>query len=52
LVLAKVRERLAGSKRAAEKRDTERFIVKKINRRVLKNSIRLQLEKTLQLQKT
>jgi uncharacterized FlaG/YvyC family protein len=31
LVAAKVRERLAGSKRAARKIDTERFIVKKLN---------------------
>jgi hypothetical protein len=31
LVVAKVRERLAASKRAAQKVDTERFIVKKLN---------------------
>jgi hypothetical protein len=31
LVVAKVRERLAVSKRAVEKRDTERFNVKKLN---------------------
>jgi hypothetical protein len=48
-----VRERLAVSKRAARKIDTERFNVKKLKTRVmLKNSIRLQSETSLQLSKT
>jgi hypothetical protein len=33
------------SKRAAQKIDTERFNVKKLNERKLKNSIRLQSQK-------
>jgi hypothetical protein len=54
LVVAKVRERLAVSKRAAQKIDTERFNLKKLTRGggVLKNSIRLQSETCLQLWKT
>jgi hypothetical protein len=36
LVVAKVRERLAVSKRAVQKIDTERFIVKKLNERDVK----------------
>jgi hypothetical protein len=36
LVVAKVRERLAVSKRAAQKVDTERFYVKKLNERDVK----------------
>jgi hypothetical protein len=41
LVVAKVRERLAASKQAAEKIDTETFNVKKLNEGDVKNSIRL-----------
>jgi hypothetical protein len=54
LVVAKVRERLAVSKRAAQKIDTERFNVKKLNGvgGMLKNSIRLQSETCFQLWKT
>jgi glycine betaine/choline ABC-type transport system substrate-binding protein len=36
LVIAKVRDRLALSKRAAQKTDTERFNVKKLNERDVK----------------
>jgi hypothetical protein len=42
LVVAKVKERLVVSKRGAQKRDTERFNVKKLNEGMLKNSIGLQ----------
>jgi hypothetical protein len=54
LVVAKVRERLAVSKRAAQKMETERFNVKQLNEGGggLKNSVRLQLETSLQLYKT
>jgi hypothetical protein len=53
LVLAKVRERLAVSKRAALKIDTERCNVNKLNERgMLKNRIVLQSETNLQLCKT
>jgi hypothetical protein len=52
LVIAKVRERLAVSKRTAQKIDTDRFSVKKLTRGLLKNSIRLQSETSLQLQNT
>jgi hypothetical protein len=52
LVVAKVRERLAVSKRPAQKIDMERFNVKKLTRGILKNSIRLQSEASLQLWKT
>jgi hypothetical protein len=52
LVVKKVSERLAASKRAAQKIDTERFDVKKLNEGILKNSIRLQSETSLQLWKT
>jgi hypothetical protein len=47
LILAKVRERLAVSKGAAQKVDTDRFNLKK-----LKHSIRLQPETSLLLLKT
>jgi hypothetical protein len=52
LVVAKVRERLAVSKRGAQKIDTERFNVKKLKEEMLENSIRLHSEKNLQLLKT
>jgi hypothetical protein len=52
LVVAKVRERLAVSKQAAQKIDTERFIIKKLDEGKLMNSIRLQSETSLQLWKT
>jgi hypothetical protein len=42
LVVAKVSERLAWSKPAAKKIDTERLNVKKLNEGMLKNTIRLQ----------
>jgi hypothetical protein len=49
LVAAKVKERLAVSKRAARKVDTYRFNFKKFNEGKLKNDIRLQSEISLQL---
>jgi hypothetical protein len=51
LVVAKVRDRLAVSKRAARKVDTERFNVKKLNEGDV-NSIRLQSQASFQLWKT
>jgi hypothetical protein len=51
LVVAKVKERLAVSKRAAQKIDAERFDVKKLNKGDV-NSIRLQSETSLQFWKT
>jgi hypothetical protein len=52
LVVGKMRERLAVNKRAAQKVGTERFNVKKLEEGDVKNSIRLQSEKSLQLWKT
>jgi hypothetical protein len=52
LVAAEVRERLAVSKRAAQKIDAERFNLKKLMRGMIKNSIGLQPETSLQLWKT
>jgi hypothetical protein len=52
LVAAKVRERLAVSKRAAQKMDIKRFNHKKINEGKLKNSTGLQQQTSLQLWKT
>jgi hypothetical protein len=49
LVVAKVKERLAMSKRTAQKIDMERFNVKKLKEGMLKNRIRLQSETSLQL---
>jgi hypothetical protein len=49
LVVAKVRERLAVSKQGAQKIDTERLNVEKLNEGMLKNSIRLQSETSLKL---
>jgi hypothetical protein len=51
LVVAKVWERLAVSKRAALKIDTERISIKKLNKGNV-NSIRLQPETSFQLWKT
>jgi hypothetical protein len=48
-VVAEVRERLAVSKRAAQKTVMERFNLKKLNEQKLKNSIRLQSQKRLKL---
>jgi hypothetical protein len=52
LVVAKVRERLAVSKRMVKKMDIERFNLKKLNGRRLKNTITLQSKTGLQLWKT
>jgi hypothetical protein len=49
LVVAKVRERLAVSKRAAQKIDAERLISRCYTRGMLKNSIKLQPEKVAAL---
>jgi hypothetical protein len=51
LVVAKVRERLAVSKRAAQKVDKERLCVKKLDEVDVKKSIKLQSETRLQLWK-
>jgi uncharacterized FlaG/YvyC family protein len=45
LVVAKVRERLAVSKRAAEKIDMERFIVKKLNEGDVKEQYQVTIRK-------
>jgi hypothetical protein len=52
LLVAKVRERLAVSKRGARKIDMERFNVKKLNEEMAEKSIRLQSGESLQLWKT
>jgi hypothetical protein len=52
MVVAKVRERLAVSKQAAQKVDMERFNLKKLSEGKLKNSIRLQSQTSLQHWKT
>jgi hypothetical protein len=52
LVVAKVRERLAVSKRMVKKMDIERFNLYKLNGRRLKNTITLQSKTGLQLWKT
>jgi hypothetical protein len=49
LVVAKVKERLAMSKRPVKKMDMGRFSPKKLLREKLKNSIRLQSKTSLQL---
>jgi hypothetical protein len=49
LVVAKVRERLAVSKRMVKKMDVERFNQKQLNGRKLENSIRSQPTISLQL---
>jgi hypothetical protein len=46
-VVAKVGERLAASKQAAQKVDMERFNLKKLNERKLRNSIGLQSQTSL-----
>jgi hypothetical protein len=52
LVVAKVRERLAVSKRAAQKTDTERFNVKNLNEGDVKEQYRVTIRNKLQLWKT
>jgi hypothetical protein len=52
LVVAKVRDRLAVSKPAAQKVDKERLNVKKLNEGDVRKSISLQPETRLQLWKT
>jgi hypothetical protein len=47
-----VRDRLAVSKRAAQKIDTKRFNVKKLNEGDVKEEYQAQSEKSLQLWKT
>jgi hypothetical protein len=44
-MIAKVRKKLAVSKRAAQKEDTERFNLRELNNGTLKKSIRLKPEK-------
>jgi hypothetical protein len=48
-VVAKVKERLAGSKQAAEKYDGEIFNLTKLNEIEVKKSIRYRLQRGLQL---
>jgi hypothetical protein len=52
LVVAKVRERLAVSKRAAQKIDTERLNVKKLNEGDVKEQYQVTTRKNLHLWKT
>jgi hypothetical protein len=52
MVVTKVRERLALSKRAARKIDMQRFSLKNLTKGKLKNSIILQSQTILQLWKT
>jgi len=52
LVVAKLRERLAVCKQAAQKFDEERFNLRKLNELGVKESIRLRLETGLQLWRT
>jgi hypothetical protein len=52
LVLAKIRERLAVSKRPVNKMDMDIFNLKKFNEAKLKNSIRLQSKTDFQLRRT
>jgi hypothetical protein len=51
-VVAKVRERLAVSKQAAQKFDGERFNLRKLNELEVKKSVRLRLQTGLQLWRT
>jgi len=51
-VVAKVRERLARSKKAAQKYDGERFNLRKPNEMEVKKSIILRLQTVLQLWRT
>jgi hypothetical protein len=50
-VVAKVTERLAVSKQAAQKFDGERLNLRKLNKLKLGNSIKLRLKRVLQLWK-
>jgi hypothetical protein len=52
LVVAKIRERLAVSKRPVNKMDMDRFNLKKLNEAKLRNSIRLQSKTDFQLWRT
>jgi hypothetical protein len=52
LVVVRVRERLAVSKRAAQKIDTERFNVKKLNKGDIKEQYQVTIRNKLQLWKT
>jgi hypothetical protein len=52
LVVAKVRERLAVSKQAAQKIDTERFNVKKLDEEDVKEQYQVTIRTSLQLWKT
>ena len=52
LVIAKVRERLAVGKQAAQRFDRQRFNLRKLNEPRLGNSIRLRLQTGLQLWRT
>jgi len=51
-VVAKLRERLAVRKQAAQKFDGKRFNLRKLNELGLRKSIRLRLETGLQLWRT
>jgi hypothetical protein len=52
LVVAKVKERLAVSKRAAQKVDTERLNIKKLNKGDVKEQYQVTIRNKLQLWKT
>jgi hypothetical protein len=52
LVVAKIRERLAVSKRPVNKMDMDRFNLKKLNEGGLRNGIRLQSKTDFQLWRT
>jgi hypothetical protein len=52
LIVAKIRERLAASKWPVNKRDMERFNLKKLNEGELRNSIRSQPKTDFQLWRT
>ena len=52
LVIAKVRERLAVGKQAAQRFDRQRFNLRKLNEQRLGNSIRFRLQTGLQLWRT
>jgi hypothetical protein len=52
LVIAKLRERLAKSKQAAQKFDGEKFNPRRLNEPDLRKSIRLRLQTGLQLWRT
>ena len=52
LVVAKVRERLAVSKQAAQKFDEERFNLRKLNELEVKKKYQIEITKRLQLWRT